>query len=484
VRIVFLAMFVLASSALPAANAQPDPKPNPRFGAINAYEAPDAAAELSIGWEQITFNWSAFQPHGPAEFITDSIDPAWLDSAARAGREVVGLIASTPAWASESGERSAVPEGLGLPSSDPGNVWATFVRRLVETYAARGVHRWIIYDEPDVPRGEGRVQFAGSVEDYAHLLRAAYQAATAADPRAQIHIAAMSWWADVAAGREPYLARLLRVLSASAGGDYFDVMMVRVLDSTQAIWDITTQTRAILDAAGLVDKPIWLVTNATPTRDPRDPQVSASDALFGITPEQQADFVVQAAAISFALGMERVGIERLVDPPAPPHAQGIIGAAIDWLVAGREQPPAWGLIRADGSRRPAFEAYQTVIRLFTPATAAQSYSHAAADLITLEQGDKDVYVLWARGTTPVSFVITSGAVGESAVLYNAHGQPLPVSSEAVEWPAAFTIEAPPAQLDANGFLTVAGAPRILVFDHSDFYRVVYLDTPYERSRLR
>ncbi len=477
----FLALLIIPS---PAAHAQSDPPPNPRFGLVDAYAAPDAAAELGIGWEQITFDWRTFQPRGPDEFLTDSIDPAWLKTAARANREVVGLIVNTPAWASASGERFAVPDGLDLPSTDPGNVWAAFVARLVDYYAPRGIHRWIITDQPDIQPGEGRVSFAGSVEDYAALVRSAYLAATAADPRAQIHLAGMNGWVDTAAGREPYLARLLRVLSSDSGSAYgynFDVVMVRAFDSTQTIWDQITQARAILDAADIHDKPIWLVTNASPTRDPL---VQTATPLFDITPDQQADIILQAAAISFALGVERIAIDRLVDSPTPPHAPGFMGSAINWLVSSYDGPPAWGLIRADGSRRPAFEAYRTVIELFSPATTVEWRSDAAADLVILSQADRDIYVMWMRGALPGSFVITSSQVGETASFYDSYRASGEMVSGAVEWPAAFTLTAPAARLDANGFLTVAGSPRILVLDRSDFYRVVYLDTPHERARLR
>jgi hypothetical protein len=471
---LLLALLILPS---PAVRAQLAPSPDLRFGLVNAYVAPDAAADLGIGWEQITFDWRAFQPRSSDEFSTDSIDPAWLDAATQANREVVGMIVNTPAWASASGERFAVPDGLDLPITDPGNVWAAFVTRLVTYYAPRGVHRWIISDQPDIQRGEGRMNFAGTVEDYAALVQTAYHAATAADPRAQIHLAAMNGFVDTAAGREPYLARLLRI----SNGASFDVVMVRAFDSTQAVWDQIAQARVILDAADMRDKPIWLVTNASPTDDALARAVSP---LFSITPDQQADFVVQAAAISLALGVERIAIDRLMDSPAPPHAAGFLGSSIEWILSGNDEPTAWGLIRADRSRRPAFDAYRTVIALFAPTTTVERHETASADLVVLRQPDRDIYVMWMRGARSGSFVITASQVSESATFYDSWNVSGETVSAAVEWPAAFTIAAPAARIDANGFLAVAGSPRVLVLDRSDFYRVVYLDTSNVRVRLR
>jgi hypothetical protein len=437
-----------------------------RFGVIDSGDHPADAAALGVGWEQVTFSWAAFQPGGPDDFAVDAVDPDVLKAAIQAGHEVVGLIVDTPAWASESGLPGAVPRGLDRPVDDPANVWAAFVSRLAAHYAPLGIHQWIVYSEPDIRPGEGRVQFAGTVEDYARLLTVAYRAARAADPAAAIHVAGMNWWADVAAGREPYLARLLRVLEAdldaAANGYYFDAVTLRVFDTTQAVWDVVTATRAILDQAGLPDKAIWLETNASPTLDPRGGQPKP---VFGITPDMQADFIVQAAALGLAAGADALGIYRLADDPA------------------ESQP--WGLIRADGSRRPAFDAYRAVIALFGPTQTAQRYSRPEAELIVLQQADRDIYVMWARGTTPVQFQVTSAQVGEVATMYRPGGSPAPVQSGPDDWPAAFVLDGPAASRDANGFLTVAGSPRVLVLDRAGgFFRVVYGVVNGQRFRLK
>jgi hypothetical protein len=433
---------------------------------IDPGDHPADADALGVGWEQVTFRWAAIQPDGPDDFAEDAVDQGAMKTAAESGHAVVGLIVDTPAWASESGQASAVPRGLDRPVDDPDNVWAAFVSRLVEHYAPSGIHQWIVYSEPDVGPGEGRVQFAGTVEDYARLLSVAYRAARAADPAAAIHVAGMNWSADVAAGREPYLARLLRALEAdpeaAANGYYFDAVTLRVFDTTQAVWDVVTAARAILDQAGMADKAIWLETNASPTLDPRGGQ---PEPVFGITPDMQADFVVQAAALGVAAGADAVGIYRLADDPA--------------------EPQPWGLIRIDGSRRPAFGAYRTVVDLFGPTQTAQHYSRPEAELIVLQQADRDIYVMWAGGTTPVQFQVTSARVGEMATVYRPGGSPAQVQSGPEDWPAAFVLDGPAASRDANGFLTVAGSPRILVLDKAGgFFRVVYQVVNGQRFRLK
>ncbi len=92
--------------------------------------------------------------------------------------------------------------------------------------------------------------------------------------------------------------------------------------------------------------------------------------------------------------------------------------------------------------------------------------------------------MWSRGIEPASFVITSSAVGEIGMLSELYHASSTVPSEAQEYPAAFVVPVPGAVLDANGFLSVAGSPRWLALDRSDFYRVIYLDTANGRIRLQ
>ncbi|MBN1966537.1 MAG: hypothetical protein JW910_17935 [Anaerolineae bacterium] len=437
-----------------------------RFGIIDAHTDPDAAADLGVGWERITFDWAAIQPDGPGDFRTDAVDPVWLENAADAGREVVGLIVHTPAWASESGDPGAVPVGLEKSVRRSDNVWAAFVRQLAAHYAPLGVHRWIIYDTPNVRVGEGTVQFAGSESDYARLLAVAHDAITAADPDAVIHLAAPDWWADVAAGREPFLARLLRVLQAdpdaATSGTYFDVVTVRAVNHTRLVWDVLSQTRAILEAARLFGKPIWLETGASPTRDPNG---GTPDPVLGISPSMQADFIVQAAALGLAAGAQRIGVIQLADDPAG------------------DQP--WGLVRADGSRRPAFDAYRAAIRLFDTTQTAARFASESAVLVTLDQDRRTIYVMWASDVLPVEFAITTAQNDGVAGLFDVLGRFDTIQSEPFDWPAAFRVDLSAAGLDRNGFLTVAGSPQLLVLDTvGDFFRVVYVQANGEWSRLR
>jgi hypothetical protein len=252
--LICLLMFVVQpSAALPNWS-------QPVFGAVEASVRPDEAAQLGVTWERLSFHWSGFQAGGPDSFDTNAINQGALDSARAAGRQVVGLIMTTPAWASDSGSPAAVPRGLDLPYDDPGNVWASFVRRLVAHYSQQGIHHWIIWNEPDIRPGEGHLSFEGEVEDYARLLKSAYLAARSADPNAHIQVAGLTWWYDSERGREPYLQRLLQVISADpqvrGNNWYFNGISLHIYFTTSSVGWLPEAFRNILNQFGLGNKQV------------------------------------------------------------------------------------------------------------------------------------------------------------------------------------------------------------------------------------
>jgi hypothetical protein len=439
--------------ALVGAQDDHAPPASRRFGVVEAYHRPDDARALGVGWERIIFEWAQFQPDGPGDFNTAAVPDEWLRDAQRAGREVIGLLKNTPLWASEIKELGAPPTGLDLPIDDPANVWAAFVQRVVDYYGETwDIHHWIIYNEPDLRPGEiGWYEFDGDVTDYARMLKVAYLAAKAADPNAVIHVAGMAWWTDVAAYRTPYFQRLLEAISndpgARANGFYFDVAMVHTYFGTLNLWKQIVETRDMLWYFGLRDKGIWIdETNASPSKDPYA-VLPPGSAQFAVSLDQQADYIIQAAALSLAAGVERFAVYRLYDNHYSP---------------GLTEP--WGLVRGDGSRRPAFDAYRTVIDLFSATERARRYYSDHSSLVTLEQADRTIYVMWARRAAPVNFYVMAEDADESATRVSPHGtpwtiQPEPAPDAAGLW---FSLTARAAIPDDSGLIMVEGSPAILI----------------------
>ena len=285
-----------------------------RFGIVEAYYRPDEARELGVGWERIVFDWARFQPEGPDQFEMEAVPVAHLEAARSAGREVVGLLKNVPNWASGAPETvmGEPPEGLDRPLDDPGNAWAAFVMRVVETYSEEwDIHHWIIFNEPDIRPGElPWHEFDGTVEDYYQLLKVGYLAAKLVDPDAVIHVGGMAWWGDVTQGRPMYLKRLLDVAArdpeAYDHDFFFDAVSLHVYFDTQNVWEMVTQTRGILTHYRQEGKPIWInEINARPAFDPR---ADVPPAMYDVSLGQQADFMVQAAALALAAGVERFAV--------------------------------------------------------------------------------------------------------------------------------------------------------------------------------
>ncbi|MCK6579626.1 MAG: hypothetical protein L6Q98_16150 [Anaerolineae bacterium] len=443
------ARFVIAAlAALLAAfgaGAQDDSEPDfNRFGVVEAFWLPEDACALGVGWERIIFDWAQHQPTSSDDWNTLNVDDRWLAAARDCGREVVAVVKHTPAWATEGPPNAGVPRGLYLPVDDPGNLWANFMRRAAAYYAERGVSRFIIWNEPDIPAGTYGFIFAGSLDDYFQLLRVASIAARQGNPQAKIHIAGTTYWHDVNHDRRLYVDRLLERIAAdpeaAAHGDYFDALTVHVYFRTDTVYDITRANQEALERYGFGDKALWIVeTNASPNLDPA---WRVERPTWQITLEQQSAFLVQAAALGLAAGAERIAAYKLFDSFLPPGAE------------------SFGLIRADESRRPAYETWRMVAGGFADVTDAALAQTTAVDVVRLRHADgRESLVLWARTAEPAEVMVQSAANGD---LIDAAGAAVPVRP----FNGRHTLALSGAVCNAVDGCAVGGQPAILTLGES------------------
>lgn len=415
------------------------------FGVIEAYHRPDDAAALGACWDRVIFAWDQFQPESADDFDTSVIPEAIFDDARAANRQIVGLIKGTPAWASESGSLGAAPDGIDLPFNDPDNHFGAFVSRLVEHFSPLGVHHWIIWNEPDIRPDEGTVEFQGDVEDYFYLLRTAYLAIKAADPDAHVQIAGLTWWFDRNHYRTFYLRRLLQRIyadpEAEANNWYFDGATAHIYFTTSSVWQILMDYVAALRDFGMSDKDLWLAEfNASPRRDPQAPL----DALFQVSLDQQADFIVQASALALAAGVDRMAVYKLYD---------------NHFVAGESE--SWGLVRADGSLRPAFDSYAQVIERFDPSADVRRSSIPQGTLITLAQQESTLYVMWSDTFTGGEFLIHAGGLNGAVSVYDAVGDERVIELVEDAGVPLVVIDAPAAERIDLPWVVVGGAVRLV-----------------------
>jgi len=412
------------------------------FGVVEGFWFPDVTCELGVGWERIIFDWAQHQPTGPDDWHTLNVDDRWLKAANQCRREVVALLKHTPEWATDGTPGPGVPRGLYLPVDDPGNVWAGFVRRSAAYYASRGVRHFIIWNEPDISPETYGFEFEGSVEDYARLIKVAYLAAKQGNPAAVIHLAGTTYWHDVNTGQRLYMDRLLEQLTADpdapAHDYFFDVFSLHIYFRTDTVYDIVMEARRLLDSYGLQDKRVWInEMNAAPTDDPQWP---VQRPVYQLDLEQQAAYLVQAAALGLAAGVERMAVYKLYDQQLPPGGE------------------SFGILSpADQSPRPAFAAWQTVVRHFSGATRAQRARTESTDVVRLAFSDgHETLVLWAR--TAASTEVQISASAEKAQLIDQYGNIIllrPVDG-------FYTLSLPGATCNAVDGCAVGGPVSLLV----------------------
>mgnify|MGYP001055340857 CR=1 FL=1 len=337
--------------------------PDRRFGVVESYAAPAAATALGAGWTRITFEWNRIQPNGPDEWNPWPVSDDIVNQELAQGREVVAVLNTTPGWATDTAAGAGVPKGLHLPIDDPNNLWAGYVRTMVTRYAGR-IDHWTIWNEPDIPTSSADMSWGGSIDDFLRLLQVGYQVAQQANPNAVIHLAAITHHHDQHwFGR--FLEKLVADPSASANNYYFDVATLHLYHEPEKIYDITAHYAAMLRGHD-IHKPIWIAeTNAYLSR---------------ISPAEQAFFIFQAFSVEIAAGAERIAVYKMSDTETDRAAD----------------PEPFGLLQADGTRRPAFKAYQIATTYLSGFRGGTWDRRDDIALVTVDRGDRTTTVVWAR----------------------------------------------------------------------------------------
>jgi hypothetical protein len=415
--------------------------PDRRFGAIDTFDNPAAATQLGAGWTRVRFPWADMQPNDSGQWNTSFFTDEQLAKELAAGREVVGLIVNTPPWALQDGNVPGVPGGLTLPDDDPNNLWAAFVRKIVSQYAGR-INHWIIWNEPDIWESSypGRT-WGGDEKDFLQLLRVAYNVIKQVNPNATVHLSAFTYYWDTNYGRTPFFKRLLDEMqkdrAAAEHNYYFDVASANLYFRTDNIYDLIVWHHQQMREHGF-DKPLWLTeTNAAPSTDPAWP---VANPTFPITLDEQAHFIIQSMAMALAGGANRVAIYKMADVPADRAAN----------------PEPFGLVREDGSRRPAFSAFQVgsnYLAGFTEASLTER--NDMNTIVTVKRGDSGwTTVAWTRQPSPVKISVAAHAAQATLVDWDGRKQTISARD------GKYEIEI--AGATCTGGCIIGGAPRLIV----------------------
>ena len=440
VFIIFIALLGLSPNTI----AQ-EPQPDPRFGIVEAYLNSQAATEAGAGYTRIIFRWDLIQPDGRDDWKPANVPDPFIEAELQAGREIAAVLIGTPAWAARIGQGpQAVPDL---------EAWGNFTKRMAQQYQGR-IKYWIIWNQPDVwDTAHPANTWQGSEADYLALLKSAHSNIKIVDPSMEVHLAGLTYHWDAQHGREPFLSRLLALIAAdpeaAKHNHYFDAVTYHLYYNPREMLDILGQVHGLLDAHRLGDKPLWVnEVNAPPTDDPQEPVLGERPLV--VSSQEQAAFVIQAYALLIAGGADRVAFFKMRNSADHP-----------------ESAAPTGLLRADDSRRPAFDAYRVVTGHFAGYERFSWFQQGGIYVVTLDRAGQTTTILWNTDTQEAQFSLS--AIAPQALLVDETGLEQTISASQ----GSYQLTLPGATCSA-GWCFIGGAPRVLVEDGSSEQRAALI----------
>lgn len=367
--IVVLAAALFSASTQAASAAVPE-----RFFGVMA-DGPFLAGEAGLGREvslmrtsgvetmRMPIEWPDLQPFAkfkdvPARERSRFVDvggiptafaatDARIKAAALSDVEVLALVMRSPLWAGRD------PRNYMTPPRDP-SAYGRFLATLIARYGPVGSF-WA--ENPELPRrplrsfqvwNEPNLTHFFPVRDwapaYAKLLRASYEAVKAADPGATVVTAGMPnfVWSDY--------AKLFKAGMQPSG--YFDAIAVHpYTDKASGCVKILELVRAVLDANGASETPIWVTETGWPSARGKT-KVLPQHRGWVTTPAGEATKVSQVYS-AFAGNAARLKLARAY--------------WYTWVSSDRGSSNAWDYagLRSVGktgrfSDKPALSAYRKV----------------------------------------------------------------------------------------------------------------------------
>lgn len=315
----------------------------------------DRIKQTGVQWLRIDIDWSTIQAAGSSSYNWGPYDRV-VDGARARGIKVLGILTYTPGWA-----RSNQCPDTNKCRPANASTFANFAATATTHYAARGVHTWEVWNEPNY---HSSWQPSPNINDYAELLRAAYPAIKQADRTALVlsgGLAAMTVTADGDYSGPDFLNGLYSLgLKDSFDAVAFHPYSFPALPGAYGIqnaWSQMSQTpvnlRQIMINRGDSAKKIWATEVGAPTNGPG----SSADGT-GYNTSFATDHVSEALQANIVQNSLKL------------WASYSWGGPIFWLTDTDEGTATdstenfYGLVRADSSAKPAYSAFvQTIASL-------------------------------------------------------------------------------------------------------------------------
>jgi hypothetical protein len=346
------------------------------------------ARDAGARWTRAEFRWDRLEgtrgQQSWAEF--DRLVNTTMD----AGISVQGILIGTPDWAKDP-RGNFLPQGINLPHDNPQNLWTRYVREVVTRYKGK-VRYWEVWNEPDY----AEVFWAGTTADYYQMLKVSYQTIKAIDPDAKVLMAGLAYYY-----KPDFLEELIRIMMADPTGRthnyYFDILAWHTYSGSHGIRERVADTRRLLGpTVGM--RPIWLNETNVPPWDESRVNYFRPFTYAGTTTEQAA-FILQTFAYAVVDGVEKVFVYRLNDDPTDGQA--------------------WGLVRDNGTFRPAYAAYQVAAKHLSRVDGGRVARQGNVEQVVAGRPGERISVVWNRTGSPLATRV--GAAATSATVTDMAG---------------------------------------------------------------
>lgn len=319
-------------------------------GELDRLDAPalarrmDRLRDLGVQWLRLTFDWSHVQPDAPDRYHWDGYDRV-VQASADSGIALLGIVAYTPAWAN-GGHASKVH-----PPADPA-AFARFAGALAARYPAARVAAWEIWNEPNLGDFWHPAADAGA---YAELLRATAAAIRAASPSAIVVSGGLAQ--PVASDRDIDAREFLHRLYQLGAGASFDAVgnhpyttphLASGLRGTNwmKMHLLYPSLRGIMEAHGDRAKPIWITEFGAPTGGRSRHDIVVDEV-------RQAEMLRDVVELARRQRWTGPVFWYALDDYCPPDPQ-------------RSTECYYGLLRHDGTPKPAYAAFRELPRAVAP----------------------------------------------------------------------------------------------------------------------
>lgn len=326
----------------------------------------DDARAVHAGWIRADLSWDNIQNDGPEWFQWQLFDRVVKAASAR-GLAVLPVLAYTPPWA-----RPAGCDSHACAPADPAR-FAAFAQAAARRYAPMGIHTWEIWNEQNTT---GFWKPSPSPEAYTTLLKATSQAIKGVDPSARLVLGGLA--SKLTSGGNFSQADFLASVSALGGNRLVDAIgyhpytypyLPSATTSFRTAWEKMASSenslRSVLTTYGTPDLPIWLTEYGAPTGGPGTAS-DGSPATIGPT----TTHVTEAH-------QARIATDAVKTAAADPYVKTLFWYADrDLGTDPSSSENFYGIRRADGSAKPAFQALSDAIAIAAPASGTGSKTPA------------------------------------------------------------------------------------------------------------